>query len=97
VVNAVSPTTAIKPGSFITIKGTSLASAATAQTLPPPTLLGGSCVLVGDVAIPLLSTAPNQISAQIPANASPGIQVLQVRSLAMAQQSQRVVITVQKP
>ena len=67
VVNAISPTSAIKPGSFITIKGTSLASAATASTLPPPTLLGGSCVLVGDVAIPLLSTAPNQISAQIPA------------------------------
>jgi YVTN family beta-propeller protein len=97
VINAISPTAAIKPGSFITIKGTGLASAATASTLPPPTLLGGSCVLVGDVAIPLLTTAPNQISAQIPANASPGVQVLQVRSLSMAQQSQRVVVTIQKP
>ncbi len=97
VTNSTSPTAAIKPGSFITIKGTSLAAAATANTLPPPTLLGGSCVLVGDVAIPLISTSPTQISAQIPANASPGIKVLQVRSLSMAQQSQRVVVTIQKP
>jgi DNA-binding beta-propeller fold protein YncE len=97
VTNSAGPTAAIKQGSFITIRGTSLAAAATATTLPIPTELGGSCVLLGNIAIPLLSTSPGVISAQVPADLAPGAQVLQVHSLANAQQSQRVVVTVQKP
>jgi uncharacterized protein (TIGR03437 family) len=54
-------------------------------------------VLVDGVALPLLSTSPGQISAQIPASIRPGINVLQVRSLATAQQSTPVVVTIQKP
>jgi YVTN family beta-propeller protein len=87
----------LKPGSFITVNGTSLASAATADTLPPPTVLGGSCVLVGGVAIPLITTAPGQIGAQLPANIRTGANVLQVRSLSMAQQSSAVIVNIQKP
>ena len=97
VTNATTPTSALKPGSFVNIKGVNLASAATASTLPTPTLLGGSCVLLGNIAIPLLSTSAGLISAQIPSDMSPGVKVLQVRSLATAQQSQRVVVTIQKP
>jgi DNA-binding beta-propeller fold protein YncE len=97
VTNATVVTNPLKPGSFVSIKGTNLASTATASTLPTPTLLGGSCVLVESIAIPLLSTSPGLISAQIPANMPPGVKVLQVRSLATAQQSQRVVVTIQKP
>jgi len=97
IVNANDGTTNFQPGSFINITGTNLASAATANTLPPPTLLGGSCVLVDGVALPLLSTSPGQISAQLPAGIRPGINVLQVRSLAMAQQSTPVVVTIQNP
>jgi uncharacterized protein (TIGR03437 family) len=52
---------------------------------------------VGNIAIPLLSTSAGLISAQIPSDMAPGVKVLQVRSLATAQQSQRVVVTIQKP
>jgi hypothetical protein len=97
VVNANDGSASFQPGSFININGANLAAAATASTLPPPTVLGGSCVLVDGVALPLLSTSPGQISAQIPASIRPGINVLQVRSLATAQQSTPVVVTIQKP
>jgi DNA-binding beta-propeller fold protein YncE len=95
VLNATNGTASFSPGSFITINGTNLASSAVAQTLPPPTVLGGSCVLVDGVAIPLLSTSPTQIQAQLPATIRPGSNVLQVRSLNNAQRSSPVVVTVQ--
>jgi len=87
-------TTNIRPGSFITIAGKNLAGAAAANTIPPPTVLGGSCVTFGDVAIPLLSTSSTQILAQVPTNLRPGTQVVEVRSLANAQDSTPVTITV---
>jgi DNA-binding beta-propeller fold protein YncE len=96
-VNANDGTSSFAPGAFININGSNLASTAAASTLPPPTVLGGSCVLIDEVAIPLLTTSPSQISAQLPNTVRAGINVLQVRSLANAQQSNRVVITVQKP
>src|SRR5262249_42888924 len=97
VVNASDGSAKFQPGSFITINGANLGANAAAATLPPPTVLGGSCVLIDDVAIPLLQTAPGQISAQIPASIRPGANVLQVRSLATAQQSGRIVVNIQKP
>jgi DNA-binding beta-propeller fold protein YncE len=97
VVNAIDGTTNFAPGSFINIAGANLAGVASASTLPPPTVLGGSCALVDNVAIPLLTTSSGQISAQLPSTVRSGINVLQVRSLATAQQSNRVIVTVQKP
>jgi hypothetical protein len=97
IVNSADGSPNFKPGSFVYIIGTNLASTATADTLPPPTVLGGSCVLISDVAIPLLETAPGRISAQIPDNARAGLNVLQVRSLGRAQQSSRMVINIQRP
>ena len=97
IVNAGDGSTSFQPGSFLTINGANLASNATAATLPPPTVLGGSCVLVDNVAIPLLQTSPGQISAQLPDNIRPGLNVVQVRSLATAQRSARVLVTIQKP
>ena len=94
VVNASGASAAITPGSFITIGGKNLASSAVASTLPPPTVLGGSCVTFGDIALPLLSTSSGQIQAQVPATMLPGTQVVEVRSLATAQDSAPVVITV---
>ncbi len=84
----------ITPGSFITITGQNLASPAVASTLPPPTVLGGSCLTFGDVAAPLLSTSGGQIQAQVPTNLKPGTQVVEVRSLSTAQASDPVVITI---
>jgi hypothetical protein len=95
IVNSDDGSTNFQPGSFITINGANLAANATASTLPPPTVLGGSCVLVDNVAIPLLQTSPGQISAQLPANLRPGENVVQVRSLATAQRSARVLVTLQ--
>ncbi|HTX39479.1 MAG TPA: hypothetical protein VME43_30885 [Bryobacteraceae bacterium] len=94
IVNAADGSQNFGPGSFITITGTNLASAATAQTLPPPTVLGGSCVTFGDVSIPLLQTSSGQIQAQIPTTLLSGEQVVEVRSLATAQDSAPVLVTV---
>jgi YVTN family beta-propeller protein len=97
IVNSSDGTPSFKPGSFITVSGTNLATPATADQIPPPTVLGGSCVVFNDVPLPLLQTSTGQISAQIPADIRPGRNVVQVRSLATAQSSDPLVITVQKP
>jgi YVTN family beta-propeller protein len=94
IVNSTDGTPNIKPGSFITISGQNLATAATADTIPPPTVLGGSCVTFGDVAVPLLTTSSGQIQAQVPTTLPAGTQVVAVRSLATAQASDPVVVTV---
>ena len=90
-------TTNIRPGSFVTINGRNLAEAAAAESLPAPTVLGGSCVTFNDFALPLLQTSSGQIQAQIPANVSTGTNVVQVRSLASAQASDPVLVTVTRP
>jgi hypothetical protein len=94
IVNASDGTTTISPGSFITVSGSNLASGAVASTIPPPTVLGGSCVTFGDIAVPLLQTSSGQIQAQVPTTLSAGTQVVEVRSLANAQASDPVTITV---
>jgi YVTN family beta-propeller protein len=94
IVNSSDGTTKFAPGSFIAVNGANLASSGKASQLPAPTVLGGSCVTVGSLAIPLLQTSAGQISAQLPGNLRPGMYATQVRSLANGQQSQSVVITV---
>jgi len=94
IVNSADGTPNIQPGSFITISGQNLASTATASTVPPPTVLGGSCVTFGDISVPLLATSSGRIQAQVPDTLLPGTQVVEVRSLAMAQDSAPVTITV---
>ncbi len=84
----------IQPGSFITVKGKNLAAAAKALTVPAPTVLGGSCVTFGGIASPLLQTSSGQIQAQVPPTVLPGTQIVEVRSLATAQDSAPVEITV---
>lgn len=94
IVNSSDGTTNIQPGSFITISGQNLASTAQASTVPPPTVLGGSCVTFGDISVPLLQTSSGAIQAQVPDTLLPGTQVVEVRSLAMAQDSAPVTVTV---
>jgi hypothetical protein len=96
IVNSNDGTANLRPGSFVTITGTNLAAAASANVIPPPTILGGSCVTFNDTSLPLLQTAGGQILAQIPADIQPGVNVVQVRSLATAQASDPVVVTVQR-
>jgi hypothetical protein len=97
IINSVDGTANFKPGSFVTINGSSLASLAVANTLPTPTVLGGSCVVMNNVAIPLLQTSSGSIAAQIPASMRAGEVVMEVRSLATAQSSSPVVVTIKAP
>ena len=94
IVNSADGTPNFKPGSFITISGSHLADAATADAIPPPTVLGGSCVTFGDIAVPLLVSSSGQIQAQVPDTLPSGTHVVEVRSLSTAQASDPVVVTV---
>ena len=69
-----------------------LASAATADVAPLPTVLGGSCVILNEVPLPLIQTAPGQI----PEDLRPGVNVVQVRSLMNAASSDPIVVAVQR-
>ena len=57
-------------------------------------VLGGSCVVFNDVALPLSQMSGGQMPAQIPDTVRPGLNVVQKRSLATAQRSDPVVVTV---
>ena len=57
-------------------------------------MLGGSCVTFGDIAVPLLVSSSGQIQAQVPDTLPAGTHVVEVRSLATAQASDPVVVTV---
>jgi len=94
IVNSNDGSSNIQPGSFITVKGKNLAGTAKALTAPPPTVLGGSCVTFGDIASPLLQTSSGQILAQVPPGILAGTQIVEVRSLATAQDSAPIAITV---
>ncbi len=48
-----------------------------------------------DTSVPLLQTAAGQILAQVPLDLQPGVNLVQVRSLATAQDSDPVTVTVQ--
>jgi len=59
--------TPLAPGTLVSVFGLSLAtSAAQAATLPLPTTLGGTQVLIGGIPMPLLYAGPGQINAQVP-------------------------------
>jgi YVTN family beta-propeller protein len=94
IVNSTDGSTNFKPGSFVTVNGQNLGKPATADTVPAPTVLGGSCVLFNDVALPLLRISDKQISAQIPDTVNSGQNVVTVRNLATSDESDPVVVTV---
>ena len=97
IVNSSDGSPNFKPGSFITVTGRNLATPAVADQIPLPNVLGGTCVVFNDVPLPLLQVSGDQISAQLPEDIRPGLNVVQVRSLATAQISDPIVVTVQKP
>ena len=94
VVNSNNGSANLLVGGFVTVNGSNLATAATANTLPAPTVLGGSCVTFNDVTLPLLKTSSGQISAQVPATVNPGPNVVQAISLATGQKSATATVTV---
>jgi uncharacterized protein (TIGR03437 family) len=72
VVNLASYTTSLAPGGLASIFGRNLAAAATANSTPLPTVLGGVCITLGTRPLPLLMTSPQQINAQIPPELTAG-------------------------
>src|SRR5687767_1218789 len=67
VLNGASFTQTIAPGAIISIFGTALArGTASASSLPLPTSLEGTSVMVGGQPIPLFFVSTTQINAQLP-------------------------------
>jgi DNA-binding beta-propeller fold protein YncE len=95
VINATDGSRNFRPGSFLLISGSNLATPSTAQDLTAPRVLGGSCVTFSDVAIPILQTSGGQIFAQIPSDLTAGVYVMKVRSLSTGQQSDPIAVNVQ--
>jgi uncharacterized protein (TIGR03437 family) len=80
VVNSVSRTRLLSPGSLLTILGNNLGLNAQADGTPLPRSLGGICVTANEIAIPLISTSPTQIEAQLPHELPAGRITITVRS-----------------
>ncbi len=96
IVNSVDGTQNIRPGSFVTITGQNLGLANNADQIPLPSVLGGTCAVMNDLPLPLISVSPTQINAQVPDTLRPGLYVFQIRSLGNAQQSDPLVLNVQR-
>ena len=87
----------VAPGSLVGIFGSDLASQATSSTSPLPTVLGGTCVTLNNVAIPLLATSSGQINAQIPTTLAAGKYPLVIHSIAnQATSAGSLIVTVAK-
>jgi uncharacterized protein (TIGR03437 family) len=87
----------VAPGSLVGIFGSNLATQASAATTPLPTVLGGTCVTLNNVAIPLLATSSGQINAQIPTTLAAGKYPLVVHSITgQAASASPLTVTVAK-
>ena len=98
-VNLGSYQTAIAPNSLVSIFGQNLASSAVATSTPLPLILGGTCVTLNNIALPLFMVSPGQINAQVPPATTAGTYPLVVRSIAnqAASTSQNVTISKYAP
>jgi uncharacterized protein (TIGR03437 family) len=98
-VNLGSYQTAIAPNGLISIFGQNLAASAIATSTPLPLILGGTCVTLNNVALPLFMASATQINAQVPPGTAAGSFPLVVRSIAnqAASASQQVTISKYAP
>ena len=88
-------TPALASGGLVTIFGKNLGSLQTASP-PLPTTLGGMCVTLNNVPIPLELTSAGQINAQIPVTLAAGKYPLVLRSIANQAESASTTVTVAK-
>jgi uncharacterized protein (TIGR03437 family) len=84
------------PNDLISIFGQNLGTSAVASTTPLPVILGGTCVTLNNVALPLFMTTPTQINAQIPPGTATGSFPIVVRSIANLAESTSQQITISK-
>ena len=94
VVNLANYQARIAPDGLFAIFGRNLAANGVYSSTPLPTVLGGTCVTLNNVAIPLISASATQINAQVPPTLAAGSYPLVVRSLAGQAASSSVSVTV---
>jgi uncharacterized protein (TIGR03437 family) len=81
---------------LLSIFGQNLGTTAQAAATPLPTTLGGTCVTLNSIPLPLFLVSPGQINAQIPPNFTAGTYPLVVHSIANLAASASQNITVSK-
>jgi uncharacterized protein (TIGR03437 family) len=73
VVNTADPNQSLTGGGLVSIYGTNLSRTTVSTTQSPlPTVLGGTCVTVNDLVIPLFLVSPTQVNGQLLAVSSGG-------------------------
>src|SRR5262249_12949629 len=81
-VNLASYQTAVAGNGLLSIFGQNLGASESQSALPLPVILGGTCVTLNNVPLPLFMVSPAQINAQLPPGTVPGSYPLGVRSIA---------------
>jgi uncharacterized protein (TIGR03437 family) len=81
-VNLASYQKSIAANGLLSIFGQNLGTDEVFSSTPLPLVLGGTCVTLNNVPLPLFWVSPTQINAQIPPNTAPGTYPLVVRSIA---------------
>jgi uncharacterized protein (TIGR03437 family) len=94
VVNLANYQARIAPGGLFAVFGKNLAASAVYSSTPLPSLLGGVCVTLNNVPIPLIATSSAQINAQVPTTLAAGSYPLVIRSVSAQVASSAVNVTV---
>lgn len=81
IVNLASYQSALAPNGLLSIFGTNLGQNEVFSSTPLPYVLGGTCVTLNNVPLPLFWVSPTQINAQIPPTTAAGTYPLVVRSI----------------
>jgi len=95
-VNLASYQTQVAPNALLSIFGQNLGASEVASSTPWPLVLGGTCVTLNNIALPLIMTSPTQINAQIPPELAVGTYPLVVRSVERQAASAPQQLTVSK-
>lgn len=91
-------TTAISPGSLISIFGSGLAAiTASAAPVPLPVSLADTSVTVNGVPAPILFESPAQINAQVPWEVAAGTANVVVRSRGAVSQAMQIIVQAAAP
>jgi uncharacterized protein (TIGR03437 family) len=96
VVNLANYLPAIAPGSLVSLFGKNMATAGNGGSGTLPTILGGACVTLNNVPLPLLVTSDTQINFQVPPTLAAGRYPLVVRSIDRKAASIATTVTVSK-
>ena len=81
VVSLASQLTSLAPGNLAAITGRNLATDGKSGSGSLPTILGGTCVTLNNVPLPLLATSDGAVNVQIPVELAAGTYPLVVRSI----------------